>query len=99
MQSLFPQRAPGGPASAVKPLLSFNAGKCVMMPQAGGKFLITPEKRKGAIALEKDNDGLIHFIWTDRSTGQREDDRIVFPDEIIFKKAKTGRANGNLYIN
>jgi hypothetical protein len=49
------------------------------------------EHRKGKISLERAGDGLIHFKWIDRSTNRIEDDRIVFPEEIEFKRVKTGR--------
>lgn len=40
------------------------------------------------------DDGLIHFCWKDRTTGQIEDDLIIFPDDCEFKRVdqcKTGR--------
>jgi len=96
MQSLFPQRTPDQAASNV--LVSFPAGKCQLIPQNGGKFMITPEPRRGTITLEKDSDGLTHFIWTDRTTSVREDDQIVFPNEMTFKKAKGGKPEDRVYF-
>jgi hypothetical protein len=60
--------------------------------------LISPDKRRGTISLEKSNDGLIHFKWTDRSSGNTEDNRIVFPGEINFKRCRTGRENDRVYM-
>lgn len=97
MQSLFPQRNPGMTRNASNVLISFSAGKCQLVPRPEGKFMVTPEPRKGTLSLEKDNEGLVHFIWTDRTTGVKEDDKIVFPDDITFQKAKTGRPNDRVY--
>jgi 26S proteasome regulatory subunit N13 len=107
MQSLFPQQHPGaggfgrgGAAAEPSPLLSFKAGKMVLAPdrEVSGKFLITADKRRGKIELTKGADGLMHFRWIDRSTGRREDDRIVFPQDISFKRCKTGRENDRVYL-
>lgn len=96
MQSLFPQRATSQSGSNV--LVTFSAGKCQLIPQNGGKFMIQPEPRRGTVTLEKDNDGLTHFCWTDRTTGVREEDQIIFPNEITFKKAKGGKPEDRVYF-
>ena len=48
--------------------------------------------------MSRSADGLMHFRWTDRSTGIIEDHRIVFPDEVSFKKGKTGRETDRVYL-
>jgi hypothetical protein len=48
--------------------------------------------------MEKMQDGVLHFKWTDRGTGRVEDDRMVFPGVIEFKKVKTGRENDRVFI-
>ena len=104
MQSLFPQQRPGaaggrgGPEPV--PLISFKAGKMILSPdrETNGKFQITADKRRGKIELAKGTDGLMHFRWVDRSSGRREDDRIVMPDDITFKKCKTGRENDRVIL-
>jgi hypothetical protein len=97
MQSLFPQRNTTVARTNSNVLISFPAGKCQLQLQADGKYLVTPEPRKGTLSLERDNDRLTHFIWTDRTSGIKEDDLIVLPDQISFKKAKTGRPNDRIY--
>jgi 26S proteasome regulatory subunit N13 len=100
MESLFPQQRPADAASRQQPaLISFKAGKCVISErQSNGKFSVTPDKRRGTLSMSKSPDGLMHFRWTDRSTGTLEDHRIVFPDEVSFKKVKTGRETDRVYL-
>ena len=68
----------------------FQAGKCNLAERSGGKFLVTPDPRRGTVSLVRTSDGLIHFRWNDRGTGGVEEPRIIFPDEIQFKRVKTG---------
>ena len=98
--SLFPA-APAGPHLAANQgtaAISFNAGKCAVQPQAGGKFLVTPEKRRGQVAFVKGRDGLHKFQWKDRTTGVVDFERIVFPQCATFKKVKTGREGDRVYL-
>lgn len=94
MQSLFPTHASSG-ANASSNLLQFRAGKCHMSPLQNGKFQVTAEPRRGQVTLSRENDGLLHFKWSNLSTGAVEEDRIVMPGESIFKKVKTGRETGD----
>ena len=100
MESLFPQQRPTDAGSRQEtPLISFKAGKCVLSErQSNGKFTVTPDKRRGTLSLSKSTDGLTHLRWTDRSSGIREDHRIVFPDEVSFKKIKAGREIDRVYL-
>merc|ERR1712004_743840 len=44
--------------------------------------------------VEQGDDQLMHFKWKDRSSGNIEDDLIIFPDDVEFKKVSqctTGR--------
>lgn len=50
-------------------MVSFNAGKMTIRPTSGGKFLISPELKKGKIVLSRGDDQLLHFQWVDRQTG------------------------------
>jgi 26S proteasome regulatory subunit N13 len=78
--------------------VQFNAGKCNLAPQPDGAFLVTPDRRKGKISLQKGNDSLLHFKWTDRSTNAALMDLIVFPDEVVFKKVVTGTPSDRVYM-
>lgn len=79
-------------ASGPKALVSFKAGK---MNLDSGTNLVTADKRKGQVTVEQgEHDQLMHFKWKDRTSGNVEDDLIIFPDDIEFRKVKactTGR--------
>ncbi|CAH1405257.1 unnamed protein product [Nezara viridula] len=88
---------PGGTAlfsnsssrSQNKNLVEFKAGKMTMK----GK-MVHPDKRKGLVYIYQSEDSLMHFCWKDRTTGVVEDDLIIFPDDVEFKKVPqctTGR--------
>lgn len=59
-----------------KALVKFRAGK---MRMESGTNLVTPDKRKGLVQIEKCEDQLMHFKWLDRGSGVVEDDLIIFP--------------------
>lgn len=70
-------------------LVEFRAGRMNLVNK-----MVHPDNRKGLVYVYQADDGLIHFCWKDRTTGNVEDDLIVFPDDCEFKKienAKTGR--------
>lgn len=72
-----------------QPLVEFRAGKMNMV-----RKMVHPDTRKGLVYLTQSEDGLIHFCWKDRTTGEVEDDLITFPDDFEFKRVdqcKTGR--------
>jgi len=82
----------GGRASgaAKSSLVEFRAGKMTL----GGDNMVTPDKRKGLVIVDQTDDQLMHFKWKDRASGNVEDDLIIFPDDIEFKKVPqctTGR--------
>ena len=84
---LFGGSTGSNPAS--KYLVEFKAGKMVMRGTT-----VTPINRKGSVFLNQTDDGLMHFCWKDRTTGETEDDLIIFPDDAEFKRitaCKTGR--------
>lgn len=75
--------------SQSKNLVEFRAGKMYMK----GK-MVHPDKRKGLVYVYQSEDSLMHFCWKDRTSGNVEDDLIIFPDDIEFKSVKqctTGR--------
>lgn len=82
----------GGRSSTTssKALVEFRAGKMNM-----NGTLVTPDKRKGMVMVEQgQDDQLMHFKWKDRTSGNIEEDLIIFPDDVEFKKVSqctTGR--------
>ncbi|CAG0897404.1 unnamed protein product [Darwinula stevensoni] len=75
--------------SQSKNLVEFRAGKMFMKGNT-----VHPDKRKGTVYVYQSDDTLMHFCWKDRSSGSVEDDLIIFPDDVEFKKipeCTTGR--------
>lgn len=79
--ALFPSLVPGSRGSSSKYLVEFRAGKMTMKGAT-----VTPDKRKGMVYIQQTDDSLIHFCWKDRTSGNVEDDLIIFPDDCEFKK-------------
>ncbi|KAF6213350.1 hypothetical protein GE061_011069 [Apolygus lucorum] len=72
-----------------KNLVEFKAGKMMLKEK-----MVHPDKRKGLIYIYQSDDSLMHFCWKDRSNGSVEDDLIIFPDDVEFKRVPqctTGR--------
>lgn len=78
--------------------MSFNAGKMTVKPSANGKFLITPDLKKGKICLSRGDDQLLHFQWMDRQSGTNPEDFIIFPDDASFSRVDTGRADDRVFL-
>ncbi|CAF1319094.1 unnamed protein product [Adineta ricciae] len=73
-------------------LVEFKAGK---MNLRGN--MVHPDTRKGLVYLYQGNDMLMHFCWKERASNTAEDDLVIFPDEIEFKKV-TQNTTGRVYI-
>lgn len=58
---------------------------------------VTPDKRKGLVYIQQSDDSLIHFCWKDRTTGNVDDDLIIFPDDCEFKRV-TQCTTGRVYV-
>ncbi|KAI8803174.1 proteasome complex subunit Rpn13 ubiquitin receptor-domain-containing protein [Cladochytrium replicatum] len=69
----------------------FRAGTCNF---ADGR--VTPNNDKGVISLGITEDGLFHFLWTNRQTGSIDLDLIIFPDEAELKIA--GPPTARVYV-
>ncbi|XP_030067398.1 proteasomal ubiquitin receptor ADRM1 [Microcaecilia unicolor] len=87
--ALFPSLVSGSRGSSSKYLVEFRAGKMSLKGTT-----VTPDKRKGLVYIQQTDDSLIHFCWKDRTSGNLEDDLIIFPDDCEFKRVPqctTGR--------
>ncbi|KAI5612362.1 proteasomal ubiquitin receptor ADRM1 isoform X1 [Silurus asotus] len=87
--ALFPSLVSGSRSSSSKYLVEFRAGKMSLKGST-----VTPDKRKGTVYIQQTDDSLIHFCWKDRTTGNVDDDLIIFPDDCEFKRVSqctTGR--------
>jgi len=67
-------------AQGTSALLTMKAGK---MQLAGST--VTPDARKGVVMIRKSEDGLMHFVWKDRTTNNVEDDLIIFHGDAQLK--------------
>ncbi|KAG0219129.1 hypothetical protein BGX31_011412 [Mortierella sp. GBA43] len=78
-------------ATATKPhLLEFKAGRCF---RTSGTNIVKPDPAKGLVYLDEE-DGLMHFYWKNRTTGDTEDDWVLFPGDaelILVPQCTTGR--------
>ncbi|RKP08877.1 proteasome complex subunit Rpn13 ubiquitin receptor-domain-containing protein [Thamnocephalis sphaerospora] len=63
-------------------LLEFKAGR---MFRDGDTKWVRPDDAKGLVYLEK-SDGLLHFHWKNRETGEIVEDLIIFEDDAEFFK-------------
>ncbi|KAJ8370725.1 hypothetical protein SKAU_G00107530 [Synaphobranchus kaupii] len=87
--ALFPSLVSGSRGSSSKYLVEFRAGKMTLKGST-----VTPDKRKGSVYIQQTDDSLIHFCWKDRTSGNVDDDLIIFPDDCEFKRVSqctTGR--------
>ena len=67
-------------------LVQFKAGKMTLNPS---DKMVTADKRKGLVIVEQTDDHLMHFKWKERgkdANKDAEDDLIIFPDDVEFKK-------------
>ncbi|CAH2303156.1 proteasomal ubiquitin receptor ADRM1 isoform X1 [Pelobates cultripes] len=90
--ALFPSLVPGSRGSTSKYLVEFRAGKMSLKGST-----VTPDKRKGLVYIQQTDDSLIHFCWKDRTSGNVDDDLIIFPDDCEFKKV-TQCTTGRVFV-
>ncbi|KAG2069086.1 adhesion regulating molecule [Suillus decipiens] len=74
-------------------ILAFKAGRSFR--RAGTNF-VDASPTKGAIVLTNE-DGLIHFMWKDRTTGEVGEDLILFPGDAKLEKV-TQSSWGRTYV-
>ncbi|KIK69613.1 hypothetical protein GYMLUDRAFT_33991 [Collybiopsis luxurians FD-317 M1] len=73
-------------------LLAFKAGRAF---RRGGTNFVDPNPAKGAVILKKEDD-LLHFLWKNRTTGEVEEDLILFPSDASF--SRISQASGRVYV-
>ncbi|GBP39986.1 Proteasomal ubiquitin receptor ADRM1 homolog [Eumeta japonica] len=79
----------GGSSGGNKHLVEFRAGRMTLKGRT-----VHPDKRKGLLYVYQGEDSLMHFCWKDRTTGDVEDDLLIFPDDCEFLRVNectTGR--------
>ncbi|KAF8840603.1 adhesion regulating molecule [Paxillus ammoniavirescens] len=75
-------------------LLAFKAGRSTR--RAGTSF-VDASPTKGAIILSNSEDGLLRFVWKERTTGNVEEDLILFPGDATFEKVPQA-PGGRTYV-
>ncbi|KAI0771252.1 proteasome complex subunit Rpn13 ubiquitin receptor-domain-containing protein [Trametes elegans] len=65
--------------------LAFKAGRAF---RRGDTNFVDADPTKGAVLLQNGEDGLLHFIWKNRSNNQNEEDLILFPGDATFVKVE-----------
>ncbi|CRK87117.1 CLUMA_CG000846, isoform A [Clunio marinus] len=90
--SIFGQAASSlGSTSGNRHSIEFKAGRMNLVDREEGgvkKKMVHPDNRKGLLYIYSADDGLTHFCWKDRTSGNVEDDLIIFPDDCEFKKVE-----------
>lgn len=74
-------------------LLAFKAGRAF---RRDGTNFVDADPTKGTVMLTNGDDGLLHFIWKNRSTEENEEDLILFPTDATFSKVT--QSNGRVYV-
>ncbi|KAK7469131.1 hypothetical protein VKT23_003622 [Stygiomarasmius scandens] len=74
-------------------LLGFKAGRAF---RRGTTNFVDPNPTKGAVILTMGEDGLLHFTWKNRTTGDVEEDLILFPSDAAFSKVT--QSTGRVYV-
>jgi len=77
-----------------EPRIAFKAGRCF---RREGTNFVDPSPTKGAIILQNGEDGLLHFMWKNRTTNNVEEDLILFPMDATFQKVEQS-AWGRTYV-
>jgi len=99
--SIFGQNASSlGSTSGNRHSIELKAGRMNLVDSEQGgvkKKMLHPDQRKGLLYIYSADDGLTHFCWKDRATGNIEDDLIIFPDDCEFKKVEHCK-DGRVYL-
>ncbi|PIL22509.1 hypothetical protein GSI_15198 [Ganoderma sinense ZZ0214-1] len=74
--------------------LAFKAGRAF---RRGNTNFVDSDPTKGAILLQNGEDGLLHFIWKNRTNNDAEEDLILFPGDATFQKVEQS-AWGRTYV-
>ncbi|KAI9465431.1 adhesion regulating molecule [Lactarius psammicola] len=74
-------------------ILAFKAGRAF---RREGTNIVEPSADKGAIVIERGEDGLLHFMWKSRVTEETEEDLILFPTDASF--VTVPQASARVYV-
>mmetsp|Transcript_8304 Transcript_8304/g.15645 ORF Transcript_8304/g.15645 Transcript_8304/m.15645 type:complete len:453 (+) Transcript_8304:155-1513(+) len=91
--------------SQPKTLLSFKAGKMIAERKPNGRYLVTPDPRRGTLEVNwtasSASSGVLKIEWRDRRTRSVVDSLTIFPeDDCTYSKVDTGpgREKDRVYL-
>lgn len=103
-----PRPAPrANPSSTEKTILSFKAGKMNTERQPNGKYMVSPDSRRGEInlvwtttnAAPSSSGGSLTVQWKDRRTMATVNTYPIFPsDNATFERVETGNDADRVYL-
>lgn len=77
----------------VEPLVSFKAGKCELALQENGKYLVTPDTRRGQVNLKYNDENDLVWEWYDRREKTVVDTLILKETSKLEKAALPPKAS------
>ncbi|KAI6159705.1 adhesion regulating molecule [Pisolithus thermaeus] len=75
-------------------LLAFKAGRSF---RRGSSSFVDADPTKGAIVLSNGDDGLLHFMWKERPSGNVREDLILFPGDARMERV-TQERSGRTFV-
>eukprot|EP00956_Cyclotella_meneghiniana_P019896 scaffold34567_cov66-Cyclotella_meneghiniana.AAC.2 len=94
----------GNPSNSAAPtpksILNFKAGKMSTTRQPNGKYLVTPDARRGELHLLVDNNnGGLKVEWKDRRTKATVDTvHVANPQDATFERVETAKESDRVYL-
>ena len=86
-------------ASTPKSILNFKAGKMSTTRQPNGKYLVTPDARRGELHLLVDNNSGLKIEWKDRRTKATVDTvHVANPQDATFERVETAKESDRVYL-
>jgi hypothetical protein len=82
-----------------KPLVSFRAG-IVNSERAAGdatRLRMRADTRKGELRVVRGGEGVMSLEWRDRVSGTVAHSFMVFPNDVAFRRIRTGRESDRVY--
>jgi len=82
-----------------KSILSFKAGKMTHVLQPNGKFLVSPDPRRGELNVMFEADNPVKVEWKDRRTTAVVDSlNVMESDNWTFERIDTGKEGERVYL-
>mmetsp|Transcript_9045 Transcript_9045/g.12873 ORF Transcript_9045/g.12873 Transcript_9045/m.12873 type:complete len:502 (+) Transcript_9045:89-1594(+) len=106
--SFHPGHGLARPENESKTILSFKAGKMTAIKQPNGRYLVTPDNRRGTLnvtwasfpgSARNSTAGELKLEWMDRRTRTTVDSHTIFAsDNCTYSKVDTGREGDRIFL-